>query len=74
MDGTLRFLATLAALLGKNPGRSLLNGIHPSRMRLLIDLIEPGLTARGESRVVTTTHSPDLLALVNDRATVTLTA
>ena len=70
-DGTLRFLTTLAALLGKNPAglyffEEIDNGIHPSRMRLLIDLIE-GQTAKGESQVVTTTHSPDLLALVNDK-------
>ena len=70
-DGTLRFLTTLAALLGTNPAglyffEELDNGIHPSRLRLLIDLIE-GQTAKGESQVVTTTHSPDLLALVNDR-------
>lgn len=70
-DGTLRFLTTLAALLGRNPAglyffEELDNGIHPSRLRLLIDLIE-GQTAKGESQVVTTTHSPDLLALVNDK-------
>ena len=70
-DGTLRFLTTLAALLGKNPAglyffEEIDNGIHPSRMRLLIDLIE-GQTAKGESQVVTTTHSPDLLSLVNDK-------
>ena len=70
-DGTLRFLTTLAALLGTNPAglyffEEIDNGIHPSRMRLLIDLIE-GQTAKGGSQVVTTTHSPDLLALVNDK-------
>ena len=42
------------------------NGIHPSRMRLLLDLIE-GQAAKGRIQVVTTTHSPDLLALVNDK-------
>ena len=69
-DGTLRFLALLAALLGKNPAQlyffeEIENGIHPTRMRLLIELIERQ-TARGESQVVTTTHSPELLTLVND--------
>ena len=69
-DGTLRFLALLAALLGANPARlyffeEIENGIHPSRMRLLIDLIEQQ-TAKGESQVVTTTHSPDLLTLLSD--------
>ena len=69
-DGTLRFIAMLAALLGKNPARlyffeEIDNGIHPARMRLLLDLIE-GQTAKGDTRVITTTHSPDLLTLIND--------
>ena len=69
-DGTLRFLAMLAALLGENPAQLYVfeeidNGIHPSRMRLLVDLIE-GQTAKNEIRVVTTTHSPDLLSMVGD--------
>ena len=69
-DGTLRFIAMLAALLGKNPAKlyffeELDNGIHPARMRLLLDLIE-GQTAKGDTRVISTTHSPDLLALIND--------
>lgn len=69
-DGTLRLLAMLAALLGRD-ARNLFvleeieNGIHPSRIQLLIDLIE-GQTAQRRSEVVTTTHSPDLLTLVND--------
>ena len=70
-DGTLRFLALLAALLGTNPAQlyffeEIENGIHPSRMRLLIDLIEQQ-TAKGTSQVVTTTHSPDLLTLISDK-------
>ena len=69
-DGTLRLLAMLAALLGRD-ARNLFvleeieNGIHPSRIQLLIDLIE-GQTAERRSEVVATTHSPDLLTLVND--------
>ena len=69
-DGTLRLLAALAALLG-DQAESLFvleeidNGIHPSRIQLLIDLIE-GQTASVRSQVVTTTHSPDLLTLVSD--------
>jgi predicted ATPase len=44
-DGTLRFLAMLASLLGPQPARlyffeEIDNGIHPSRLRLLLDLIE----------------------------------
>ena len=70
-DGTLRFLAMLAALLGTNPAgvyffEEIDNGIHPSRLRLLIDLIE-SQTAKGGVQVLTTTHSPDLLSMVNDQ-------
>ena len=61
-DGTLRFLAMLAALLGPDPARlyffeEIDNGIHPSRLNLLIDLIEQQ-TAKGEIQVIATTHSP----------------
>ena len=70
-DGTLRFLAMLAALLGPNPAglyffEEIDNGIHPSRVRLLIDLIERQ-AAKGEIQVITTTHSPDLLTIMNDK-------
>ena len=70
-DGTLRFLAMLAALLSDNPARlyffeEIDNGIHPSRLRLLIDLLETQ-TEKGATQVVTTSHSPDLLSIVNDR-------
>ena len=76
-DGTLRFLAIQAALQGKCPvsphGRStplyvfeeIDNGIHPSRLQLLLDLIERR-AAKGRRQVITTTHSPDLLAMIGD--------
>ena len=69
-DGTLRFLAMLAALLGGDPAglyvfEEIDNGIHPSRLRLLIDLIE-SQTKKGHVQVLTTTHSPDLLSMVSD--------
>jgi predicted ATPase len=69
-DGTLRFLAMLASLLGKQPARlyffeEIDNGIHPTRLRLLLDLIERQ-TEKGNIQVVTTTHSPDLLSMVAD--------
>lgn len=71
-DGTLRFLAMLAALLG--PGRPRLyffeeidNGIHPSRLHLLVELIEKQ-TAAGDIQVITTTHSPQLLSMLSDDA------
>ena len=76
-DGTLRFLAMLAALLGEHPElfdkhvarlyvfEEIDNGIHPSRLRLLLDLIE-GQAEKGGIQVVTTTHSPDLLAMIGE--------
>ena len=69
-DGTLRFLGILAALLGPNEGglyffEEIDNGIHPNRLWLLLDLIEHQ-TAEGGIQVITTTHSPALLAWMND--------
>ena len=68
-DGTLRFLAMLAALLAENTAglyffEELDNGIHPVRLGLLLDLFE-GPT-RGSTQVVGTTHSPTLLTVMND--------
>ena len=70
-DGTLRFLAMLVALLGKDPAHlyffeEIDNGIHPARLRLLLDLIERQ-TAKDKVQVVTTTHSTDLLSIVADK-------
>ena len=69
-DGTLRFLAMLAALLGTDTSglyffEEIENGLHPSRLHLLVDLIERQ-TAKGRIQVIATTHSPDLLSLVSD--------
>lgn len=64
-DGTLRFLAILTALLTR-PKASLLvieevdNGLHPSRARLLLDMLKAVGTQRGVD-VVVTTHNPALL-------------
>ena len=70
-DGTLRFLTMLAALLGPNRAglyffEEIDNGIYPNRQRLLLELIEKQ-TAKNGIQVVTTTHSPDLLSMVNDK-------
>ena len=70
-DGTLRFLAVLAALLGERPARMYFfeeidNGLHPSRLSLLVDVIERQ-TAKRDIQVITTTHSPELLSVVNNR-------
>ena len=64
-DGTLRFLAILTALLTR-PKASLLvieevdNGLHPSRARLLLDMLRAVGTQRGVD-VLVTTHNPALL-------------
>ena len=68
-DGTLRFLAMLAALLAKNTAglyffEEIDNGIHPVRLGLLLDLFE-GPT-RGATQVIGTTHSPTLLTVMKD--------
>jgi len=68
-DGTLRFLAMIAALLGPEPARfyffeELENGIYPTRLHLLLQLIEQRV-ARGTIQMVATTHSPHLLGLVS---------
>ncbi len=69
-DGTLRFLAMLTVLLGPDPDglyffEEIDNGIHPARQWLLLELIEKQTAKRG-IQVVTTTHSPDLLTMMND--------
>ena len=69
-DGTLRFLGLLAVLLSPNPGglyffEEIDNGIHPARLHLLIDLIESQTKSNG-IQVITTTHSPEMLNLIND--------
>jgi predicted ATPase len=69
-DGTLRFLALLAAFLGAHPAKmyffeEIETGIHPSRLRLLLDLIEHQTASIG-IQVVATTHSPDLLQMISD--------
>jgi len=69
-DGTMRFLGMLAALLNEDDGglyffEEIDNGIHPARLHLLLDLIERQ-TAKGKIQVVATTHSPDVLNLIND--------
>lgn len=69
-DGTLRFLGIVAALLGPNRGglyffEEIDNGIHPTRLRLLMDLITRTVK-KGDVQVIATTHSPQLLLYLND--------
>ncbi|HEX8822878.1 MAG TPA: AAA family ATPase [Archangium sp.] len=67
-DGTLRFLATIAALLGPTPANfyffeELENGIHPTRIHLLAALIERKVS-EGAIQVIASSHSPQLLGLL----------
>ncbi|OAN46002.1 hypothetical protein A6A03_01735 [Chloroflexus islandicus] len=78
-DGTLRFLGMLAALLGPKPARfyffeELDNGLHPTRLHLLLQLIERQ-TKQGQLQVVASTHSPQVLRLASaeTRQHITLT-
>ena len=69
-DGTLRFLALLATLLDKDRARlhfieEIDTGIHPSRLWLLLDLIEKQ-TGKGDTQVIATSHSPDMLSFAGD--------
>jgi len=69
-DGTLRFLAMLATLLGKYPEglhffEEIDTGIHPARQSLLLELIEKQ-TEKKKIQIITTTHAPDMLNFVND--------
>ncbi|MDF5717967.1 MAG: AAA family ATPase [Rhizonema sp. NSF051] len=71
-DGTLRFLAMIAALLGPEPAHfyffeELDNGIHPTRLHLLLQLIERKVSQR-TIQVVATTHSPQLLRLLSSQS------
>ena len=71
-DGTLRFLAFAAAVLGTEPARfyffeEIENGIHPNRAHLLINLLQTA-TRSGAIQVAGTTHSPALLNYLGEQA------
>ncbi|WP_394826359.1 AAA family ATPase [Pendulispora albinea] len=71
-DGTLRFLGELVALLTCPEGSLVVLeepdvGLHPSRIRLLAELLER-VTAERNIQVVATTHSPTLLAHLSPEA------
>lgn len=64
-DGTLRYLAIVAAMLLRPPGSLLVieevdNGLHPSRAHLLIEMLRT-LGAERQIDVIVTTHNPALL-------------
>lgn len=71
-DGTLRFLAMIAALLEPEPAQfyffeELDNGIHPTRLNLLTQLIERQVE-QNKIQIVATTHSPQLLRILSPTA------
>jgi len=62
----------IAALLGPEPARfyffeELENGIHPTRLHLLLQLIEHK-TSTGGIQMVASSHSPQLLGFLSPRA------
>lgn len=64
-DGTLRFLGLLLTLRTASPGSVILmeeigSGLHPTRLRLLVEYLE-AVTREREIQVIATTHSPALL-------------
>ena len=68
-DGTLRFAAIAAAFFQKDMPDILTieeieNGIHPSRLRLLVELLRSQSTS-GDRQIMATTHSPIVLAWLN---------
>jgi predicted ATPase len=68
-DGTLRFLAILAALLDTDTAHfyffeEIENGIHPTRLHLLVQLIEQQCRTK-DVQVIATTHSPQLLGFLS---------
>lgn len=71
-DGTLRFLALVAALLSSESGQIFFieeidNGLHPTRLHLLLDVIEQATRNLG-CQVIATTHNPQLLAYLSPEA------
>lgn len=71
-DGTLRFLCLLLALRTAEPGSCLLveeidAGLHPTRIRLLVEYLETVTRERG-IQVIATTHSPAVLQWLSDES------
>ncbi len=69
-DGTLRFLVFLAACLSTENNTYFVDeietGLHPSRIELLIRLIEKRIEGN-KLQVIATTHSPEVLDRIHDR-------
>ncbi len=64
-DGTLRYLAIVTALLTREPNSLLVieevdNGLHPSRIRVLVEMLKT-LGNNRKIDILVTTHNPALL-------------
>ena len=71
-DGTLRFLGTVLALRLATPGSIFLleeidAGLHPTRIRLLVEYLESIARERG-TQIIATTHSPVMLQWLSPEA------
>jgi predicted ATPase len=71
-DGTLRFLAMAALLMPSDAQRTyfleeLDNGLHPTRLHLLLELVRSACDRR-QAQVIGTTHVPTLLAYLDEQA------
>jgi predicted ATPase len=71
-DGTLHFLGTLLALRTAEPGSVILieeieTGLHPTRIRLLVEYLE-AVTRERDIQVIATTHSPVVLQWLSDES------
>jgi len=71
-DGTLHFLGTLLALRSAEPGSVILieeieAGLHPTRIRLLVEYLET-VTRERDIQIIATTHSPVVLQWLSDEA------
>lgn len=70
-DGTLRFLGTLLSLRSADSGLLLIeeieSGLHPTRIRLLVEFLESVVRER-DIQVIATTHSPVVLQWLSDEA------
>jgi energy-coupling factor transporter ATP-binding protein EcfA2 len=69
-DGTLRFAAIAAAFFQPDMPdlitiEEIENGIHPTRLRLLVELLKTQSLETGR-QIIATTHSPVVLAWLND--------
>ncbi len=69
-DGTLHFLGILLALRTAEPGSVILiedieAGLHPTRIRLLVEYLE-AVTRKRDIQIIATTHSPVVLQWLSD--------